>query len=992
MTHNHRTIGEIPNVLALAHWIAHTPSLQDAGALVLLNTPTERRQLMAALPAFEYTGAHEWSGDRCSMPTLFDGGLLLTDRETLDAHPLPSPTSFHENSVTVTLGGHIDLTTLKECIAEAGFERETTANLPGRFAVRGNIVDIYLDRPVRIECGDEQIDGMWSFDLGSGKITSKEESIIIPPLHMIGNTSLLKYVPADTQTIVFHGEPIYAPGPQLVLDALSGDGENAGYRLSKSYHLRYEEIQKDATGRQVMVFTDYADRLQDMLGDARMFPGLGAVDGIVHGNTLILTDRAIGFREEKQKKRSKRVNEAMILALSPGDLVVHIFHGIARFSRMETMHVNDRDRDYFVLEYAEGDKIYVPVELAERIDKYMGDPNPTLHRLSTASWAESIATVKKDAQKMAAELLALYARREKAEAPVMALTDEMHVKAETALNDSCEFDLTQDQIDALADVLEDMEQPVPMDRLLCGDVGFGKTEVAIRAALRAVLAGYQVAVLAPTTVLAQQHYDTFTERLKNSGIKIGVLSRLSSSKEQSATIAHMRSGDVDIVIGTHRLLSKDIAFARLGFVIIDEEQRFGVKAKESLKKLRADTHILTMTATPIPRTLHLSLSGVRKISTILTPPQTRKAVSTVIKQLDEETVREAITTEMARNGQTYYIYNRVESIESRRAQLQELLPKARIGVVHGQLPIKDLAKAMHAFDVGDIDVLLASTIVENGLDIPRANTLIVEDASRFGLAQLYQLKGRVGRSDIQGHAYFLYKEKNPDGDVKKRFIALQQAQALGAGFELAMKDMEIRGVGNILGKEQHGSAVKIGLHLYIRLLNQAMQELEGEELIPERDIPIDIPLEARIPENIVTEQGDRILLYQQLANIRDIDELRKRREKYTSQEKFSLQKNLHPSLAGLFDLLEVKLLSARSTLLSIDTLYPDDMNKLDSPRITITTDEDLPRLPPVWETVNHGNHADRRARVLISDLGDNWVEELKRIIGLLQQQSNSVSE
>jgi transcription-repair coupling factor (superfamily II helicase) len=989
MTQTPRHVGEIVNVLALAHWLAHTPSVSDGDLFILLTTPTERRQLKTALQAFGVR-SREWSGDRYAISHLFSG-IVLCDRETIETHPLPSPHSFERASLTVAPGSTIDFATLKSFVSESGFERETTANLPGRFAVRGNIIDIHVDRPVRIECGQGRIDGMWSFDVGSGDMLQTETSITIPPLQLMGRSSLVDYIPQDFSVLVFHGEPLDSAHPQIVAEPLSAD-DNTGYRLSKSYHLRFEDVAADAQGQTVMVFTDDAERVSAILPDAQIHPGIGNVDGVAVDDTLLLTDKSLGLREEKQKKRSKRVNEAMILSLTPGDHVVHMFHGIARFSRMETMHVNDRDRDYFVLEYADGDKIYVPVELAERIDKYMGDPEPKLHRLSTASWSETVATIKKEAQEMAAELLDIYARREKAQAPSMTVQNDAQQRAENALDDACDFDLTDDQETALADVFDDMAKEVPMDRLLCGDVGFGKTEVAIRAALRAVLCGYQVAVLAPTTVLAQQHFDTFVDRLKESGVSVSVMSRLRSKKEQKETLAGILTGDIDVVIGTHRLLSKDVAFQRLGFVIIDEEQRFGVKAKDSLKKLRASTHILTMTATPIPRTLHLSLSGVRKISTILTPPTTRKAVETVIKQLDENIIRDAITHEMRRSGQTYYIYNRVESIEQRKQQLQKLLPKARIGVGHGQLNPSELARVMHDFDTGEIDVLLASTIVENGLDIPRANTLIVEDASKFGLAQLYQLKGRVGRSDIQGHAYFLYKEQRPDGDVKKRFVALQQAQALGAGFELAMRDMEIRGVGNILGKEQHGAAVKIGLHLYIRLLNQAMQELEGEEIQPERDIPIDLPLEARIPETAVPEQGERILLYQKLANIRDRDELNRRRKKMHSQDTFLLNGKLHPSLAGLFDLLEVKLLSAYSTLLSIDTMYPDDMNQLSSPRLTITADQDLPALPDAWEYVNHGDHADRRARAVIGDLGDNWPDALKRVIEQLQQRKEVTDE
>jgi transcription-repair coupling factor (superfamily II helicase) len=640
--------------------------------------------------------------------------------------------------------------------------------------------------------------------------------------------------------------------------------------------------------------------------------------------------------------------------------------------------INDLDREYFVLEYAGRDKIYVPVELADRIDKYIGGEHPELQKLSGASWTTALVAVQEDVAKVAQELLDVYARRTTATAHHM-----LPQKEEQHLDDACPYDLTVDQQDALQNIFDDMMKDQPMDRLLCGDVGFGKTEVALRASFRAVLNGYQVAVLAPTTILTQQHFDTFTERFKDLGVSVGALSRFQSPAQQKETIARIAAGTVDAVVGTHRIFSSDVQFKKLGLIVIDEEQRFGVKAKETLTSLRSSAHVLTMTATPIPRTLHLSLSGVRAISTILTPPEARKAVELTIAPLNTEIIQEAVARERARGGQVYYVYNRVQSIERRKLELQALLGEnVRISVAHGQMPPKALSDVMHAFDTGQIDVLLSSSIVENGLDVATANTMIVENAAMFGLAELYQLKGRVGRAREQGYAYFLYKEQQLAGDVKERFLALQAASGLGDGFELAMRDMEIRGVGNMLGKAQHGHASKIGLHLYVRLLNTAVQQLQGKNTEPLREVNIDLPLEGRIPEDLIPDTAERIQLYQQLANCTDLTELSDAKKDLMNYELLWSDDALVPEITGLMQLLEMKILASRSTLTNITTDYPTTSNRLASERITITTSEPLPDLPPEWERIYERSHMAFKARASLDQLGDQWLAKLKQVIEL----------
>lgn len=996
-------VGQVPNALAAAHFLATTPLLAKKAVFVITETRSESLLLAKALPLFgantrikDEASVHEhtlavWNEHAFQLAALRRGVWITADADQVAESRTPSPTTFEKQQLQLHVGIELPPQSLKEWLTRNGYEPETTANAPGRWAGRGEIVDIHTTQPLRIQYDGDTIESIRSFDLLSGTSSEQFDSVLLPPLNASGRSSLLDHLPEDGVIVHLYRDPLNTEDSRhaqiviepVALPASAADSFNAKYTETKAYHLRTEELRADAqAASQVIALTTHTEKLAGLLGDSIALTAhelSTSARGFEHKETglLVLTDTAVGFAEEDRKRQSNKVQQAMIQSLRPGDYVVHMYHGVARFNRMETMHINEMDREYFVLEFAGTDKIYLPVELAERIDKYVGDEKPQLSKLSTAQWHEVVRRVKEQTLELARELLDLYARRQIATAAQMVNQEE-----ESELQARCAYELTPDQYDALSNIYADMAKDEPMDRLLCGDVGFGKTEVAIRAAYRAVLNGYQVAVLVPTTVLAQQHYDTFHERLSELGVQVASLSRLRTSREQKATLERVAAGQVDVVVGTHRLLSRDVHFKRLGFIVIDEEQRFGVAAKEKLKRLRTNAHVLSMTATPIPRTLHMSIAGLRDISTILTPPQQRKSVKTVITPMDREIIVEAVQREMERGGQSYYIYNRVRGIEFKRRELQELLPKARIGVAHGQMAPEELADVMHAFDTGELDILLATTIVENGIDIPTANTLVVEKASMFGLAELYQLKGRVGRSDRQGFAYFFYEEDSLQGDVRQRFIALQEAERLGSGFELAMKDMEIRGVGNMLGKEQHGHAVKIGLNLYLRLLNQALRELEGEEIETERDIPIDLPLEARIPESLLPDQEERILLYQQLANIRDIQTLHEKRLQYSKDDRFGsggVVGELHPNLAALFDLLEIKLLASKSSLLSIDTTYPNDVNRLDSVRITVNSDAVIQNLAVEWERVATRDMVDK-VRSTLAELGDNWVEKLKHLI------------
>ena len=602
--------------------------------------------------------------------------------------------------------------------------------------------------------------------------------------------------------------------------------------------------------------------------------------GWVMDSLTLLTDSELfGFTKKRRQVRRHQMRQAGFLSeLTVGDYVVHIEHGIARFAGATMMSLGEMEREYLVLEYAAGDRLYVPSDQVDRIGRYIGPgaQPPALSRLGTQEWARTKQRVKQAAADLARELLALYAAREVI--PGFAFASDTTWQED--LEASFPYLETPDQLQAVMEVKEDMEMVKPMDRLVCGDVGYGKTEVALRAAFKALMDGAQVAVLVPTTVLAQQHFQTFTERLGAFPVTVEVLSRFRSEREQQGIIEGLKKGTIDIVIGTHRLLQKDVGFKNLGLVVIDEEQRFGVAHKEHLKQMRKEVDVLTLTATPIPRTLHMALSGVRDMSTMETPPEERLPIKTYVAEYSERLVREAILRELDRGGQVFFVHNRVHSIHRVASKLAELVPEAEIAIGHGQMPEEQLERVMLEFSEGQIDILVSTTIIESGLDIPNVNTLIVNDADRLGLAQLYQLRGRVGRSANRAYAYFLYgKGKSLTPQAQRRLKTIFEATELGAGFRIAMRDLEIRGAGNILGTEQSGHIGAVGFDLYCRLLEEAVEDLRagGVRRAPSVQPPtIDLPLRAHIPEDFVPDLDMRLTLYQRLAKLtsaRQVDDM-----------------------------------------------------------------------------------------------------------------------
>lgn len=686
----------------------------------------------------------------------------------------------------------------------------------------------------------------------------------------------------------------------------------------------------------------------------------------------VYTDTEIfGWSRRRTEKRRKPVTPASFLAeVNPGDYMVHQEYGIGRFEGLVKLNSTGVEREYLLIQYAGTDRLYIPTDQLDRVTRYigMGDAVPALSKLGTSEWTRAKAKVKESVQDIAKDLLRLYSVREATEGHPFPPDSEQPWLQE--LEDAFSYEETPDQARAIEEVKADMERPRPMDRLVCGDVGYGKTEVALRAAFKAVLDSRQVAILVPTTVLALQHFNTFKERLRAFPVRVELLSRFRSEKEQKQVLEDLALGKVDIIIGTHRLLQKDVVFLNLGLLIVDEEQRFGVVHKERLKQLRNEVDVLTMTATPIPRTLHMSLVNVRDMSVIETPPQERLPIRTSIREYDEALIREAILREIDRGGQIFFVHNRVQGIQVIAQKLQRLVPEARIAVGHGQMPEDQLERVMLDFANGEYDVLLSTTIIENGLDIPNANTIIVNNAALFGLAQLYQLRGRVGRGTHQAYSYFLYnKDTKLTPNQEKRLRAIFEATELGAGFRIAMKDLEIRGAGNLLGSEQSGFMNSVGFDLYSKLLAEAVQEMQGKH--PEAAAPsvvVDLPLDAYLPDEYIGDRTLKVRFYQRLANLTRPEQVEAMRVEMTDR--------FGPPPAPVENLLEMVRLKVEAANLGFEAIAAKDNEFVLTVRRTVIPNRIvLYRRFRNEARVQQGViHIPRRL------LGANWMQQLRELL------------
>jgi transcription-repair coupling factor len=773
-----------------------------------------------------------------------------------------SPNKLKEERLVIPVGRELPLEELVAALVNLGYERFDIVGGRGEFSVRGGIVDIFSlaeDHPVRVEFAGDRIDSVRKFDPYSQRSLETLKAITVLPAQESHEVSFLDYLSEQDCLIIDEKLELERAGA-VVLSSFLAPDEPIDFTPPPSYVGRLDAIPSSA-----LIVSRHAARLKEELSN-EIFPG-DLEGGFVFGGKEIITDRELFGETGKVRKVKVPLPEGvagdLLADLKLGDHVVHENYGIGIYRGMRFLELEEIKQEYMLIEFAEGDKLYVPPPLIGLVEKYSGagEAAPRLSRLGSKTWLKTRSRVKQSLRDLTQELLALYAKRERAEKLSFPADDLWQKELEATFP----YEETPDQIKAIDAVKKDMESSRPMDRLVCGDVGYGKTEVAIRAAAKAASAGKQVAVLAPTTILAEQHFNNFSERFKNSPYVVEMLSRFRSAKEQKEVVALLAGGGVDIVIGTHRLLSKDIKFRDLGLLIVDEEQKFGVTHKEKIKKLKETVDVLTLTATPIPRTLYFSLAGARAMSLISTPPVDRSPIRTYVLPYSEKVIREAIVRELDRGGQIYFVHNYVETIMGVAARLKKLVPEARVTVGHGQMDEKSLEKTMLDFMEKKYDVLVCTSIIESGLDITNVNTILIDRAERFGLSQLYQIRGRVGRSAARAYAYLFYRPARSMSDqAVERLKAIQEFTALGSGYKLAMRDLEIRGAGNLLGAEQSGHIYEVGFDLYCELLEEAVKEARGETAVSPREVELDLAVEASIPAAYVPDERQRIALYRRM--------------------------------------------------------------------------------------------------------------------------------
>ncbi len=838
------------------------------------------------------------------------GFIIITCPQAMEQE-LPVAEKSEQAVKTLSVGKSENLAELTCWMTDAGYEFGVEVYSQGEAALRGGILDCWppgSPRPVRIEFFGDEIDSIRYFDDQTQCSIEKIESVQLSQMDFgfAGNETALITDLLPENTLIVNPADLTGNRQSAIGNLETGfDFYDTGL-VAVSYDIHPKEAEKarrrfvdqrcaDASADwNIHFFFETAgtlNRFKELYADIAGFESLHLNRGVIHESAvdyarkiLIITEadfyayhtnRSAHARAAKRfHKSQERVSEAA--DIQPGDFVVHVEHGVGKYLGIVETTFSDKSMEVLAIEYAKGEKVYLPVTQAHLLTRYkgMGKQTPKPHTLGGRKWRNDKAGAEEAVQDLAAQLLQTQAERQAKRGYRFSKDTAMQAEFEAAFP----YTETADQLTASDELKLDMEKLRPMDRLLCGDVGFGKTEVAMRAAFKAVMDDMQVAVLVPTTVLAQQHYDTFVERMAAFPVRVDMVSRFRTRAQQNKTIADTLAGEVDILIGTHRLLSKDVNFKNLGLVIIDEEQRFGVTAKEHLKELRKQVDVITMSATPIPRTLYMSLTGVRDLSTIKTAPQERQPVSTHVIPYDEEIVTEAIRMELHRNGQVFYLHNRVKTIHHVDNRLRTLVPEARIAVAHGQMGETELSEIMHAFVEGRFDVLLCTTIIESGVDIPNCNTMIVENAERFGLSDLYQLRGRVGRSNHKAFAFFML---SPGGDLidaaRDRMNAIQRYTGLGSGFRLALRDLELRGAGNLLGAKQSGHISAVGFDLYCQLLKRTIAIMQGKKPPPLMDVTVKIDFldlspksgnretGAFIPYEYIEDENLRLRLYQRIS-------------------------------------------------------------------------------------------------------------------------------
>lgn len=898
------------------------------------------------------------------------------------ARPLPPPRSMSDDALRLKVGQMIFIEDIHDELDKKGFELAPLVREAGQYAKRGSIIDLFppaSEKPVRCEFIGDQILSLRFFNAVTQRSEKEIPQIAVNSLKHGAyeeTATIVDYI--DPSLTLAH------PGPSCISEAVSGAapeirqrwtdilsrgdqidlsgivGQDGGGQIIKAvsnddlrqlfnaqkthiFHILREKLQKEWSHYPfvyLFAHTEHqARRLQEIFESyGLIFPVLTKIGyprkarewGIIEGpirrgfrtsDIIVLTEDDIAG-PKKRVVRKKWDSQDEFLAtfrdLNTGERVVHIDHGIGIYRGISALTVNNYTKDFLLIEYLGGDKLYVPVEDLHLVQKFIGSEkfNPRIDRLGSKLWINTKKRVRRQIEDIAEELLEIYAERQMAQGHSYPPEDELFREMESRF----EYEETEGQINAINDVLTDLQRPKPMDRLICGDVGFGKTEIALRAAFKAVLDGKQVAVLVPTTVLAQQHYKTFSERFSDYPIVIDVMSRFRNRQQQAETAEKLKKGQVDVIVGTHRLLQKDVSFGDLGLVIIDEEHRFGVKHKERLKMLRKTVDVLTMSATPIPRTLYMATSGIRDLSVIDTPPLDRYAVRTTVVKFNDDVISRGIRNELERSGQVFFVHNFIHNIGVVYDHLMRIVPGARIAVAHGQMSGNRLERIMVDFIERRYDILLSTNIIESGLDISNVNTIFINNAHRMGLADLYQLRGRVGRSTRQAYAYLLVPdEETLTHDARLRLKILEELSDLGSGFQIANYDLEIRGAGNLVGREQSGNVNLVGFELYCDMLEETISRLKNADAgtIPEEEIPpeINVPVNAYIPDNYIEDPTQKLLMYKRLSRVRHEDEL--------GDLEAELKDRYGPlprPLMNLFEVIALKSLLSRLKILKVEQL------------------------------------------------------------------------
>ncbi len=817
-----------------------------------------------------------------------------------------------KNPIVVGQGENYFVTKLIGQLTEFGYQRVSMVSAPGEFALRGDILDVFAmgeEAPFRCDFFDEQLESISIFDVNDMKTVQKIKNFcVFPSILPLGDDNVgdicdfcvadkIERLQGQMQLLIKSFEVMsefnqadFATFGQLKVDmsfCLSG-GFDVGSGAEINYVHNFAELAYDlqifdSARKKMLLFAgdeSSKQRIKNFLLGREIdffdfensdFSQNGIyVSSFYYPNSFCFSSLnlfAIGSDNLTRQKPSllSKAKKQVFYRPQIGEYVVHDFHGIGKCVGIERMKIADFEKDYFVVEY-QGGTLYLPSEQASSLSAYIGQEQPKINRLGGREFEQLKRKVKEKLEGFALELMNAYKQRESAKGFKFKREEFL----ENAFANAFEFEETADQAQAISEVLGDMESEKVMDRLLCGDVGFGKTEVAYRAAFRAVINAKQVAFLCPTTILSEQHFASAKKRMQDFGVRIEVLNRFKKPSEVNQILQRLQSGEIDILIGTHKILNDNVKFKDLGLLIVDEEQRFGVADKEKIKKIKSNIDVLALSATPIPRTLHMSLSGIRDISTITTPPKDRLPIQTYVTGEDDEIAASVLKRELARGGKAFVIYNRVQSIDLVAGHIAQIVPGASIGVAHGQMAERNLQSVVEKLFKGEYNIFVSTTLIENGIDLPSANTMIIYDADRLGLGQLYQLRGRIGRSDKLSYAYLFYKDgKTLTDEAYKRLEAIKEFKELGSGFKISMRDLEIRGAGSVFGKQQHGHIEKVGYDMYIKLLNEAVSELQGKKVKEIKPIRIDLPLNAFIPENYIENSDDRIAYYVQISQQQD---------------------------------------------------------------------------------------------------------------------------